>query len=126
MFDRRVKIYFDGGCRPNPGTMSAAVVVRGVTHHFADLGQGSSTQAEWLALIEALRLALSLGLQNFVLIGDAAGVINHANARWLCRSADLRVVFDRFVALRGDRVIAIKKVGRSQNLAGIALAKVRF
>ena len=26
---RRLKIYFDGGCQPNPGAMEGAVVVRG-------------------------------------------------------------------------------------------------
>lgn len=59
---RRLKIFFDGGCRPNPGRIEAAVVVRGVPHLFDDLGHGNNSDAEWLALICALELAHSLSL----------------------------------------------------------------
>lgn len=54
---RRLKILFDGGCHPNPGRIEVAVVARGATYFIDDLGSGNSTDAEWLALLEALRLA---------------------------------------------------------------------
>jgi len=49
--------------------MEAAVVVRGVTHLFADLGYGTNNDAEWLALIAALDVAQSLGVDEFLLLG---------------------------------------------------------
>jgi len=37
-----MKIYFDGGCQPNPGKMESAVVARGQIYHCPDLGHGST------------------------------------------------------------------------------------
>jgi len=103
--------------------MKAAVVVRGVTHLFADLGYGTNNDAEWLALIAALDVAQSLGVDEFLLLGDAATVINQANGVWKCRSPALQAHRARFEAKGGVRPTQIRKVSRSQNLAGIALAR---
>src|SRR3546814_12050446 len=86
---RRIKIYFDGGCRPNPGKMETAVVTGGAAVVVRDAGIGSSQDAEWLALIAALRLARDLGLANFILLGDAAAVVALANGA--VRSEERRV-----------------------------------
>src|SRR3546814_8802364 len=75
---RRIKIYFDGGCRPNPGKMETAVVTGGAAVVVRDAGIGSSQDAEWLALIAALRLARDLELTNFILLGDAAAGVAEA------------------------------------------------
>jgi ribonuclease HI len=74
-----LKILFDGGCHLNPGSIEVAVVARGATYFIDDLGRLNSTDAEWLALLEALRLASSLGERDFELIGDCAHVIRQAN-----------------------------------------------
>ncbi len=117
-----VKVFFDGGCRPNPGAMEIAVVARGRTHIVRDRGAGTSFDAEWLALIEALKVAQSLAPASFVLLGDAATVIRQAAGVAPCRGAALRHL-QAFKALvpAGARVRYIK---RTQNLAGIALARL--
>lgn len=127
MARRRVKVFFDGGCRPNPGRIEAAVVVRGAVHLFDDLGFGDNRDAEWLALIRALDVSRLLGLTDVELIGDAVEVIGQANRLFAgADRLDRHPVRDhaaRFLALaetvRPGRVRWIK---REQNLAGIALA----
>ncbi|MDQ3144358.1 MAG: reverse transcriptase-like protein [Pseudomonadota bacterium] len=121
-----MKIYFDGGCRPNPGMMETAVVVRGQLHVRQEVGAGSSEQAEWLALLHALEVARATGEHDILLLGDAAGVIDQAANRAKCRCAELRVLRDRFMeeAALFDRV-RVRHVKRSQNLAGIALGQLR-
>ena len=60
---------------------------------------------------------------DFVLIGDAAGVVAQANgaARVRGRGADFRAAF---LALVGDAPVPrVRLVKRAQNLAGIALAR---
>src|SRR3546814_15213281 len=57
----------------------SAVVIRGVEHLFDDLGTGTNTDAEWLALILALELSQASGLADIELIGDALEVTRHAN-----------------------------------------------
>jgi ribonuclease HI len=105
--------------------MEAAVVVRGRTHFFRDLGHGTNNDAEWLALIAALRVAQDLGVEDFVLLGDAATVIHQATGAWKCRSPALQAHLAVFLAIRGVRPVRIRKVARSQNLAGIALQRAR-
>jgi ribonuclease HI len=119
----RIKIYFDGGCRPNPGAMELAVVVRGVAHVQRDIGAGTGMDAEWLALIAALRIGQSLGGVDYVLLGDAAAVILQATGRTKCRGGMVRH-FDAFQALAGTGALPrIRYIKRAQNLAGIALAR---
>ncbi len=119
---RRIKIYFDGGCRPNPGRMETAVVTGGAAVVVRDAGIGSSMDAEWLALIAALRLAQDLGLTNFILLGDAAAVVEQANGTVRARGEGARHLAD-FLALVGEGPMPrIRHIKRTQNLAGIALA----
>lgn len=102
--------------------METAVVAAGVLHLHRDLGHGSSMDAEWLALIEALRIGHTLG--DFVLVGDAAAVIDQANGRVACRGTNAAHLL-AFRALAGEAVTPIRYVKRTQNLAGIALARHR-
>ena len=122
-----LKIYFDGGCRPNPGQMETAVVARGVTHHRHNCGHGTNNDAEWLALIHATKLAIKLGVSNVILLGDSIVVVNQATGVAKCRSDALRSHYDAFLAIRPQfERIRIRHIGRHQNLAGIALTKARW
>ena len=120
-----MKIFFDGGCRPNPGTMEVAAVARGRLHR-RDAGTGTSTQAEWLALLHALDLAQALGERDVILLGDATSVIDQAVNGAKCRSPGPRACRDRFLLAIGnfDRV-RVRHIKRNQNLAGIALEQLR-
>lgn len=123
MIARRTKIYFDGGCRPNPGPMEIAVVTGGVAMVNRDIGTGSSLDAEWLALIAALRLGRDRGLEDFVLLGDAAAVVAQATGAVRTRGPAAGHLAT-FRSLAGDGPLPrIRHIGRAQNLAGIALAR---
>ncbi len=121
-----MKIFFDGGCRPNPGPMETAVVARGQSHIRRDLGHGSNHEAEWLALLHAIELARWLGEKDIILIGDSANVVRQANGQMKCRGpveAHLARFHDHAAHFRRVRV---RQIGRAQNLAGIALAALRL
>lgn len=118
----RVKIFFDGGCRPNPGAIEIAVVAAGRTTIVRDLGEGTSADAEWLALIHALTIACALDTPDFVLLGDSADIIAKANGTVKARRADLpHLTRFRALAVTPPRLRYVK---RAQNLAGIALARL--
>ena len=115
-------MFFDGGARPNPGPIEVAVVIRGRAHVFDDLGEGSSHDAEWLALIRALEVCHAQGLTEVVLIGDALAVVEQANQALVSGSAPTGHAA-RFLALCARSAPAhIRWIKRQQNLAGIALA----
>lgn len=120
----RVKVYFDGGCRPAPAGMETAVVVRGKTYVRRQLGAGTSMEAEWLALIDAVRIAQELGLDDPLFIGDSLAVVSQANGWTRCRGISVEL-FQTLQALDPSSVpLRIRHVRRAQNLAGIALARL--
>ena len=124
---RPVKVYFDGGCRPNPGAMETAVVLRGVTEIRHDLGEGDSDQAEWLALLIAMEIAGREGERDIVLLGDSLSVIRQASGAERCHSKVTIFWLTRFqeAVHHFDRV-RLRHVKRTQNLAGIALERARW
>jgi ribonuclease HI len=122
----RLTLYFDGGCRPNPGPIETAVVVRGVAHIQRNMLPGDNNEAEWLALLRAAELALAMGAEDVLFIGDSAVVIGQAAGRLKCRSPQLQPYRDAFrAAIAAIARVRCKLVPRSRNLAGIALARQR-
>lgn len=102
--------------------MELAVVAGGQSYVERDLGPGSSMEAEWLALIAAMRRAHTQGVADAVLLGDAAAVIAQATGRVRCPPA-YRHHLERLRALsQSAGRVRIRYIKRSQNLAGIALA----
>ena len=119
-----LKIFFDGGSRPNPGPMEAAVVARGQSYFFDQLGEGTSSDAEWLALCLALDVAHTLGVEFFDLIGDSRSIVDQATGAAPCRGLSARNYHERFRAASAIQAPRrIRWVPRHQNLAGIALSR---
>jgi ribonuclease HI len=116
-----MKLFFDGSSRPSPFGMALAVVIGGRSYLKCNLGLGTSMDAEWLALIEAMQLAHKLGLVDPVLLGDAAAVIDQANGAARCPPScvDHMQVFQSLPRPLGR--VRIRYLRRAQNLAGIAL-----
>ncbi|CDO36505.1 conserved hypothetical protein [Novosphingobium sp. KN65.2] len=101
--------------------MEAAVVVRGQAQFFDDLGTGSNTDAEWLALLFAIKLAQELGERNVEFVGDSLDVTRQANfaaSTGQARSDHAAAFLSLIEQYRPGRIRWIK---REQNLAGIAL-----
>lgn len=118
-----LKLFFDGGCRPNPGMMETAVAARGQVWHRPAIGYGTNDQAEWQALLDALDVAGELGATDIALLGDSALVVAQASGALKPRAA-----FAGFHARFQEQSarftrIRIRRIKRAQNLAGIALAK---
>lgn len=121
-----MNIFFDGGWRPTIGHMETAVLARGTLYHQPRLGPGSSEWAEWLALLEALRVARRLGVGDVRLLGDCLSVINQANGVARCRTEVQRSGFEAFRAqVEHFARVRVGYVARSRNLAGIALDRMR-
>ena len=121
-----MKLWFDGGCRPNPGTITTAVVTAGRSYIRTDHGEGDNNDAEWLALIDALTIARDVSTRDIIVIGDAALVVEQATGRARRMAPRFRAHVEAFATLAAgfDRV-AVRHVRRGQNLAGIALERLR-
>jgi len=119
-----MKIFFDGGCRPNPGLIDVAAVVGGTEHVRLGIATGDNNEAEWRALLYALDLAIEAGAAEATFLGDSVLIIEQARGRWPCRSAHLQPFHSAFHA-RSQAVprLRLRHVPRSRNLAGIVLAQ---
>lgn len=119
-----MKIFFDGGCQPNPGMMEVGVVAAGEFYHEKELGHGTNNVAEWLALLYAMSVAKNLGQDDVEIVGDSMLVVNQANGTWKCKALELQGYHAEFLAQRAYfKRLRIKHIRRAQNLAGIALEK---
>jgi len=119
----RVKIFFDGGWRPATG-METAVVVHGRDYVRQGLGPGSAMDAEWLALLHAVELAADLGLHDAVFLGDSLAVVGQASGTVRCPSDHMHHCRALAALQPGSGTLHIRHVKRSQNLAGVALARL--
>lgn len=120
-----MKIYFDGGCRPNPGEIETAVVVAGKTYYRTDHGYGDNSDAEWLALLDALSVVRDLRIAEAVLLGDSATVVDHASGKSRRVPRRFSQYHARFRELVADLDrVQIRRIPRTQNLAGIALERI--
>lgn len=123
---RPTKIYFDGGARPNPGAIETAVVLRGQVHRRAGPAPGSSSQAEWRALLYALEIARDAGESEIILLGDSRFVVDQANGVTKCRDPELALCLATFRDQAASfSSLRVRHIKRSQNLAGIALDRRR-
>lgn len=122
----RTKLYFDGGCRPNPGPIETAVVVGGVAHIRDDGAVGDHNLAEWTALLRAADLAVAMGLSDVLFLGDSALVVGQAGGTARCRTAEFAACRARFLAATAPLSrVAVRHVPRAKNLAGIVLQRRR-
>ena len=123
---RRLKVFFDGGCRPNPGPMEAAVVIRGQPQFFDDLGTGSNTDAEWQALFCAIAAARTLGEHDVEYVGDSLEVARQANLAASTGQAKPGQAATFLALVAEHRQARVRWVKREQNLAGKALESRRI
>ncbi|WMW81761.1 ribonuclease HI family protein [Undibacterium cyanobacteriorum] len=77
-------VWFDGSAKPNPGHCRCGIVLKApdgrTWNHSANLGHGSSSDAEYQALLAALQLALQQGAHRLMVFGDSRVVIDDVQA----------------------------------------------
>lgn len=100
-------IHVDGSCPRNPGPMGIGYVVQtegaGVLIRVgAQIGSGTNNQAEYRALIEALRHALRFGIYDVIVWSDSLLLVNQVRGVWKLRDRkSLGFLYDEAIALAG-------------------------
>jgi ribonuclease HI len=115
-------IYFDGGCKPNPGMMEVAIVIchegRNEMLH-ERLSHGTNNEAEWLSFIWGMMKAHELGLTEVSFHGDSKLVICQAKGEWKCNKPELQSYLAEYKRLRPLFTrVGLVHVPRAKNLAG--------
>lgn len=126
-----MKIYFDGGCAPNPGRMSNCIVIcregqKAQALTMKDLGYGTNNVAEWSGLVWAALWAKDNGVQKAVILGDSKLVIQQASGLWKINNQLLADLFKQFKEVSNGLDLELRHVPRDSNLAGIYLEHGRI
>jgi ribonuclease HI len=123
-----MKIYFDGGAKPNPGALECAVVSDdgSIKHHSKTLGHGTNNEAEWIGFLWAVGLAAEMK-GPVEIVGDSLLVINQAKGSWKCNKENLQGFLKQFREFPEDVRSRLKltQVPRKINLAGIFIEQLQ-
>lgn len=91
-----VRVFTDGACQPNPGSMGVGVVIewngKKPTIHSRYIGEGTNNIAEYSALIQALGMIKEEVIKDVVLKSDSNLMVNQVNGNWKCKDESLKVL----------------------------------
>lgn len=119
---------FDGAASPNPGPMGVGAVLYDNDGNELDsislhAGEGTNNLAEYLALKEAVKLALKHNVKHGVFSGDSNLVINQVTRYWNCHNETLKAVRDEIFDLLSSIDAEFRWVSRSKNKRADELSK---
>ena len=118
--DMSCTLFFDGGCRGNPGPMAIGAVLlengRKVSEISKNIGIGTNNIAEWKALIEGLKLAQAYACKELEVCGDSQLIIRQISGRYKVKSDNLIPLFNEAMKLCGTfKKIDFKWIKRDEN-----------
>lgn len=95
----RLQLYVDGSSLGNPGPAGIGIVVcdeqgNVLSTHQMPLTSATNNEAEYLAVIEALKLAQKLGADEVTLFSDSELVVQQLNGNYRVRSPNLTKLHD--------------------------------
>ncbi|MCS7187995.1 MAG: ribulose-phosphate 3-epimerase, partial [Armatimonadota bacterium] len=124
-----LKIYVDGSSLGNPGPAGVGVVAcdeKGniVATHKVPLNTATNNEAEYKAIIEALKLAQKLGASEVTLLSDSELVVQQLSGNYRVRSLALRRLHEEAMRLiRHFRHFKIAHIPREANKMANKLAQ---
>ncbi len=120
-------IYTDGASRGNPGRAGIGVVLRSdgalLGTIKAYIGIRTNNQAEYEALIAALKKARELGSRRLQIFTDSQLLANQVNGLWKIKDPTLRGLYEKVRSLmRGFDSVTVTHVRRELNKEADRLA----
>lgn len=93
-----LNIYTDGGARSNPGPAAAGIVIKDeknqvIKKFYKYLGEKTNNQAEYLAVIEALKIAKKLKAIHLNFFLDSQLIVEQINRHFKIKNKDLAPLF---------------------------------
>jgi ribonuclease HI len=125
---KRVVIHTDGASRGNPGPAGAGWIISApggevLGEGGAFLGKKTNNEAEYEAVIRALKAAQKLGADEVMLHSDSELLIKQLNGDYQVKNARIAVLHAAARdAMRGFRQVRAAHVRREQNSAADAMA----
>lgn len=124
----RHTLYVDGACPGNPGPMGAGAVLLSpggvvIAQGCWPLGEGTNNRAEYMGLINGLRLALEHGVNRLLIRMDSELVVRQVEGEYQVKKPHLKPLYKEVMELlRGFSAYGIQHVPRELNGQADALA----
>lgn len=124
---KKLIIFTDGGARNNPGPAGVGVVIKNeagenVATVSKYIGHGTNNQAEYTAVIEALKKVKDFGAPELNFFLDSELVVKQLNREYKVKDRDLAVLFLQIYNLSLNyKKITFTHVRREKNAEADAL-----
>ncbi len=127
---RKLRIFVDGCSRGNPGPAGIGYLIFDEGGHLLSkkwkhVGLRTNNEAEYLAAIEALKEALSLGASEIELLSDSELLVKQIRGEYAVRSDRLAPLHEELIRLvRSFEKFIVKHIERDGNREADRLAKL--
>ncbi len=123
----KLKIFFDGSSRGNPGPSGIGVVVYNqdfleVTRFSQYVGVRTNNETEYLALKKALEIALQLDAEEIELYSDSELLVKQISGEYNVRNRNLLNLHREVQELMGRVKVKIIHIDREENKLADKLA----
>jgi ribonuclease HI len=104
----KARLFTDGGSRGNPGPAAAAYVLESedghvLAAHGEVIGVATNNVAEYRALVEGLRKAAEVGIDELEVVSDSELLVHQMRGEWKVKNDALRLLWDEAQDL-ADRI----------------------
>jgi ribonuclease H / adenosylcobalamin/alpha-ribazole phosphatase len=102
----KARLSTDGGARGNPGPAAYAYVLEAddgtvLAAHGEAIGVATNNVAEYRALVEGLRKAVEVGVDELEVVSDSELVIHQMRGEWKIKKDTLRLLWEEAQDLAG-------------------------
>ena len=128
MKTEKVTIFTDGASKNNPGPSAIGVVIKDqqgqtITRISQGIGHSTNNQAEYKAIITALKEAIRLGARQVNLNSDSELVVRQLKGRYRVKNAALKPLCQQVKQLQSHlESFTINYIPREQNREADSLA----
>ncbi|MGB9667969.1 MAG: ribonuclease HI family protein [Thermosulfidibacteraceae bacterium] len=126
----KAKIMIDGASKGNPGRASYAYIIetkRFKIEEFEEIGIATNNQAEYQALISALKRALEMGIDDITVYSDSELLVKQLKGEYKVKSNNLKDLFSEAVSLlKKFKSYQIIHISRELNREADKLANLAF
>ncbi len=124
----KCKIFTDGGARGNPGPGGIGVVIKyddKVLEFSEYIGHSTNNQAEYLAVVLALKEAKKINAKEIDFYLDSELVVNQLNRKYKVKNQELSILFIKVWNLSLEfKKITFTHIPREQNKEADRLANL--
>ncbi|MGQ9705508.1 MAG: ribonuclease HI family protein [bacterium] len=123
-----VEIYIDGSSQGNPGHSGIGLVLidnnnREIGIYSEYIGEKTSNQAEYIALLYAVEIMRALNVKSAVIYTDSKLIKKQINGEYRVKNDKMRALIKEYFKMREGLNIDVVLLGRDNNIRADKIAK---